>query len=218
METYMNEYVKNNVASFLGTDEEFGGLSNMSGDYPLKINGLSVRSTEHLYQALKFTCHPAIQLEILETPCPLVAKWVAKRKAYKLCVRSDWEEVKLEVMNYCLRAKLITHWVKFGDLLRSTGHRDIVEVSSKGDKFWGTVDDGVVLRGHNHLGRLLTTLRNEFAHQGNESLRILTNPAGLSLKLNCADVAMIDRRHHLCQVGTRSTAKVERMSPTTLSA
>ena len=214
----MNKYVRNEVVSFLKTDGEFGGLSNMAGGYPLLVNGLHVRSSEHLYQALKFPGYPSVQLEILEKPSPLVAKWTAKRKDHKPFIRDDWEEVKLEVMDYCLRVKLITHWVKFGDLLRSTGHRDIVEVSSKKDRFWGAVDEGVVLRGHNHLGRLLTTLRNEFVHQGNEPLRVLANPAGFSLKLNCADVATIDRRHHLCQVGTRSTAKVERMSPTTLSA
>ena len=209
----MNKYVKNEVVSFLKTDGGFGGLSNMAGGYPLLVNGLHVRSSEHLYQALKFPDHPSVQLEILEKPSPLVAKWTAKRKDYKSFIRDDWEDVKLEVMDYCLRAKLITHWVKFGDLLRSTGHKDIVEISSKKDRFWGAAQDGDGLHGHNHLGRLLTTLRNEFVHQGNEPLRVLVPAPELHLKLNGSDLTTVDRRHHLCQVGTRSTAKVERIRP-----
>lgn len=209
----MNKYVKGDVVSFLKTDGEFGGLSNMASGYPLLVNGLHVRSSEHLYQALKFSGYPSVQLEILEKPSPLVAKWTAKRKDYKPFIRDDWEEVKLEVMDYCLRAKLITHWVKFGDLLRRTGHKDIVEVSSKKDRFWGAAPAGDDLYGHNHLGRLLTTLRNEFVHQGNEPLRVLVPAPELGLSLNGSDLTTVDRRHHLCQVGTRSSAKVERIRP-----
>lgn len=202
----MNEYLKNDVVSFLSTDDVFD-------IYPLLINGLRVLSSEHLYQALKFPDHPSIQLKILEMPCPLRAKLFAHRKVRKSKIRSDWEAIKLDVMDYCLRAKLITHWVKFGDLLRSTGHRDIVEMSSNLDTFWGVVEEGSVFRGDNNLGRLITMLRNEFAHRGNESLRILVPPPGLGLQLNGAELATIDRRHHLCQIGTRTTAKVERIRP-----
>lgn len=213
----MNEYVKNDVVSFLDTDEVFCGLSNMSGEYPLLINGLRILSNEHLYQALKFSDHPSIQLEILEMPSSLKAKLFAQRKVRKSKIRSDWESIKLDVMDYCLRAKLITHWVKFGDLLRRTGHRDIVEMSSNLDTFWGVVEEGSVFRGDNNLGRLITMLRNEFAYRGNEPLRILVPPPGLDLQLNGAELATIDRRHHLCQIGTRTTAKVERIRPINLS-
>lgn len=209
----MNEYVKSDVVSYSNTGEVFGGLSNMSGEYPLVINGIRVLSSEHLYQALKFPDHPSIQLMILEMPCPLRAKLFAERKVRNSKIRSDWETIKLDVMAYCLRAKLITHWVKLGDLLRSTGHKDIVEMSSKQDTFWGVVEDGSVFRGYNHLGRLITSLRNEFAHHGNEPLRILVSPPGLGLQLNGSELDTIDRRHHLCQIGTRTTAKVERIRP-----
>ena len=209
----MNEYVKNDVVSFSDADETFGGLSNMSGDYPLLVNGLHVKSSEHLYQALKFPDHPSIQLKILEIPCPLRAKLFAHRKVRKSKIRPDWESIKLGVMDYCLRAKLITHWVKFGDLLRRTGHRDIVDISSMKDRFWDVALGGVELHGHNYLGRLLTTLRNEFVHQGNDPLRVLVPAPELRLKLNDSDLTTVDRRHHLCQVGTRSTAKVERIRP-----
>lgn len=209
----MNEYVRNDVVSFLNTDEVLGGLSNMSGEYPVVINGLRVLSSEHLYQALKFSDHPSIQLKILEMPNPHRAKLFAQRKVRKSKIRADWEAIKLDVMDYCLRAKLITHWVKFGDLLRGTGHKDIVEMSSNQDSFWGVAEVGSVFRGDNNLGRLITMLRNEFAHHGNEPLRILVPPPGLGLQLNGAELATIDRRHHLCQIGTRTTAKVERIRP-----
>ncbi len=209
----MNEYVKNEVVSFSDADDAFDGLSNMSCEYPVRINGLRMPSSEHLYQALKFPDHPSIQLKILEIPCPLRAKLFAQRKVRKSKIRSDWETVKLDVMVYCLRAKLITHWVKFGDLLRRTGHRDIVQMSSNQDTYWGVAGDESAFRGENHLGRLITMLRNEFSHRGNEPLRILVPPPGLCLQLNGAELATIDRRHHLCQIGTRTTAKVERIRP-----
>ena len=213
----MNEYLKNDVVCSLKTDVVFGGLSNMSDEYPVRINGTRVRSSEHLYQALKFPDHPSIQLEILDMPCPIRAKCIAKRKVNKSKMRADWETIKLDVMDYCLRAKLIAHWVRFGDLLRSTGHKDIVEISTKKDTFWGVAEEGTGFRGDNYLGRLLTTLRNQFLHRGNEPLRILVPPPGLGLKLNGSELDIIDRRHHLCQVGTRSTAKVEKIRPIILS-
>ncbi|MDP2025613.1 NADAR family protein [Sulfuriferula sp.] len=209
----MNKYVKSDVVRLLNIDEVFDGLSNMSGEYPVLINGLRVLSSEHLYQALKFPDHPSIQLKILEMPSPLRAKLFAARKVRKSKIRADWETVKLDVMDYCLRAKLITHWVKFGGLLRSTGHRDIVGMSSMQDAFWGVAEEGSVFRGDNNLGRLLTILRNEFVHHGNEPLRMLAPSPALGLLLNGAELATIDRRHHLCQIGTRTTAKVERIRP-----
>ena len=39
---------------FRMTREAFGGLSNMAGGYPVRVNGILVPSAEALYQACRF--------------------------------------------------------------------------------------------------------------------------------------------------------------------
>lgn len=179
-------YQKTEVVSFLKTNEAFGGLSNMAGGYLITLYGVRFRTSEHLYQALKFPDHPEIQLEIAGKPSPISAKMVARKQDYQALIRPDWEEVKLAVMEYCLRAKLKCNFQKFGDLLRSTGSADIVEVTSKKDTFWGCVPDGDLLVGHNHLGVLLADLRDELVREGEGAGRRmeLPPPAGVALRIN----------------------------------
>lgn len=54
-----------NCATFFKVTEEFGGLSNMAGGYPLVINGITVFSSEALYQACRFPHQPEWQREII---------------------------------------------------------------------------------------------------------------------------------------------------------
>lgn len=178
----MFEYKKSEVVTFLKTREAFGGLSNMAAGYLITLYGVRCRTSEHLYQALKFSGHPEIQSEILAVPSPMGAKMVAKR--YRQLIRPDWEEIKLAVMAYCVRAKLRCNFQRFGDLLRSTGNADIVEFSSKHDTYWGCVPQGDLLVGHNHLGNQLTNLRDELVNDedGFHTAK-LAPPDGVELRL-----------------------------------
>lgn len=146
---------------FYRINEEWGGLSNMSNDFPLRINGLRVGSSEALYQACRFPHRPDWQREILDAPHALAAKMKAKKEGRRSQSRPDWDQVQLDVMRWCLRLKLAQHFQRFGGLLRWSAPRAIVERSRR-DRFWGAVleADGV-LRGENHLGRLLMELRQE---------------------------------------------------------
>jgi ribA/ribD-fused uncharacterized protein len=139
--------------------EDFGGLSNMSNDFPLVVDGVAVRSSEALYQAAKFPHLPEVQRAIYEETRPMASKMRAKPHAAR--VRPDWEDVKVGTMRACLRVKLAQHPRRFGGLLLATGDRPIVERSHK-DRFWGAVpvdDDALV--GINLLGVLLMELREE---------------------------------------------------------
>jgi ribA/ribD-fused uncharacterized protein len=178
----VKKYQKSEVISFLKTAEPFGGLSNMAAGYPITLYGVRCRTSEHLYQALKFPDHPEVQLEIMGNPSPMGAKMVAKR--YRQLIRPDWEEIKLQVMVYCVLAKLKANFKRFGDLLLSTGSADIVEISSKHDTYWGCVPDGEFLVGHNYLGVLLTELRDKLIREGpGASHRMkLTPPTGVELR------------------------------------
>lgn len=69
---------------------------------------------------------------------------------------SHWHEVKLNIMEEIVRAKLEQHPYIHRKLLE-TGNREIVE-DSPTDSFWGRGPDG---RGDNHLGKIWMKLRQE---------------------------------------------------------
>lgn len=143
------------------TKETFGALSNMAANFPLRVNGVDIRTSEALFQACRFPNFPDIQNEIIAERSPMSAKM--KSKPYRHKSRSDWDQVRVGIMRWCLKVKLAQHWEKFGDALRETEHLDIVERSRR-DDFWGAKlmqDDTLV--GINALGRLLMELRDQIA-------------------------------------------------------
>ena len=153
-------YIRSNSIVFRKTNERFGGLSNMAAGFPVNINGISIRTVEALYQACRYPNLPEIQARIIEEKSPMAAKM--KGKPYRNQTRSDWDNVKVNIMRWCLRVKLVQNWDKFGELLVNTGTLPIVE-ESKRDDFWGAKpinDEDLV--GVNALGRLLMELREEF--------------------------------------------------------
>ncbi len=152
--------VHENCAVFFKVMDDFGGLSNMAGGYPLCVNGIKVFSSEALYQACRFPHQPEWQREIVGQQSPMAAKMKSKKEGRrKHHSRSDWDEMEIEIMQWVLRVKLAQHYHQMSKLLRATENRQIVE-KSRNDRFWGAVEheDGV-LRGRNHLGQLLMGLR-----------------------------------------------------------
>jgi len=154
--------VHHDCVVFFKVGEEWGGLSNMSNDYPLSVNGLRVCSSEALYQACRFPHRPDWQREVLDAPHAMRAKMAAKKGGRrKDHSRPDWDEIQVEVMRWCLYVKLARHFDRFGGLLRRSAPRPVVE-RSRSDRFWGAVrEPDEVLRGRNRLGRLLMELRDE---------------------------------------------------------
>lgn len=147
---------------FRKTKELFGGLSNMASGFPLKLNGVHMLTSEALYQACRFPHLPEVQKKIIEEKSPMSAKMVGK--PFRSSSRPDWDNVRVELMYWCLRVKLAQNFSSFGQLLASTESKPIVEDSSK-DKFWGAVkdkEDESILVGVNALGRLLMKLRKEY--------------------------------------------------------
>ena len=156
-------YVRSKCAVFRYTADPYGGLSNMAGGYPLVVNGLHYLTSEHLYQCFRFPKCLEAQQRTMARKSPMGAKMAGKpyRKDHS---RKDWQDVRVDVMRFCLRVKLAQHRKTFGDLLLSTGQKPIVEESHKTD-FWATkatATDVNVLEGENNLGILLVALREEF--------------------------------------------------------
>ena len=109
-----------------------------------------VPSLEHAFQAAKAT-----NLEDFETICRAETPGQAKKLGRKIKLRTDWDDVKLEVMEILLREKFSYPVLK--KKLLATGEAVLVEGNTWGDRYWG-VCEGV---GENHLGRLLMKLRAE---------------------------------------------------------
>lgn len=151
-------YVASECAVFKKTKEAHGGCSNMAGGFPLNVNGHSIRTSEAIYQALRFPDYPDIQRDIFNEKSPMSAKMVAKAHIEK--TRLDWMEIRIPVMRWCLQLKLSQNRETFGAVLLGTGDLEIVENSRK-DDFWGAIPtfDCTKLTGRNVLGKLLMELR-----------------------------------------------------------
>jgi len=173
-ESEKRTYFVKDVARFRKTSEEFGGLSNMAPGFPLIILEHRVLTSEALYQACRFPHLPDVQAMIITEKSPMTAKM--RSKPYRKDSRPDWDEVRVAVMKWCLRVKLIQNWQKFSDLLLSTGDLPIVEESRR-DSYWGAIlQDDHTLDGQNVLGRLLMDLRGKLREEP-DALRSVRPPA-----------------------------------------
>jgi ribA/ribD-fused uncharacterized protein len=107
----------------------------------------------------------------------MAAKMVSKREKTKS--REDFDDIKVDIMRWCLNLKLMQNYA-FRAVLVNTGRAPIVEVSSR-DSFWGAIPakDGShgfdKAIGFNVLGKLLMDLRT--AVMGGVSIR--TDPPSI---------------------------------------
>lgn len=147
--------------TFRKTSEEWGGFSNMAAGFPIVINDVEWRTSEALYQALRFPDFPEVQDLIRAEKSPMAAKMVSKPHRLQSS-RKDWDDVRIDLMYWSLRVKLVCNFQRFGDLLRKSRNAEIVENSSK-DRFWGAVPvNEDYLQGQNVLGVLIAKLRQEW--------------------------------------------------------
>lgn len=168
-------YQRKECAVFLRTAEHFGGLSNMAGGYSLLINRIRILTSEALYQACRFPNLPEVQKLIIGQASPMTAKM--KSKPFRKDSRPDWDELRVDIMRWCLRVKLAQHMDKFGELLLSTEDRPIVEESYR-DQFWGAKPgDSETLVGTNMLGRLLVEVRERLKTTDKHLLQVVEPPA-----------------------------------------
>jgi len=139
----------NHISSFTG---DYRFLSNF---YPatVELDGIEYHSVEHAYQAAKTLDQE--ERKVFHIHPPLTAA-EAKKLGKKLTMRSDWEEVKLEIMEKLLIQKF-AH-VDLKKQLSQTGDALLVEGNYWGDTYWG-VDNKK--GGQNHLGKLLMKIRNQ---------------------------------------------------------
>lgn len=150
----------------------------------LVYNGEIWKSSEHLYQAQKFSHNSDVYQLLRNTDtCGKLyclanckksqysSKWLVNKKVYNsltvndaidiikknnIVIRSDWDSIKCDIMRYVVYLKFSTN-ERLKILLLSTGNRRIVENSPR-DSFWGIGKNG---DGTNMLGIILMETREK---------------------------------------------------------
>lgn len=154
------------IIAFTKVALPFGWLGNMA-PYPVTYGGKAWRTTEALFQALRFE-DESIQEAIRQEKSPMAAKMVAKRHKSKMVV-VPMGAADLDNMRLVLRLKLQAH-PALGRQLLATGGARIVEDCSRrphgSGLFWGAALREGRWVGENWLGRLWEELRASLRESG----------------------------------------------------
>ena len=141
-------WFKKDITCFRGEYEYLSNFYEASVEY----DGFTYGSNEAAFQAQK--CKTREEKVSFTHMRP----GMAKREGRKVALRSDWEEVKLGIMEELVRAKFHQHQ-DLAQKLVATKDRKIEERNTWHDLFWG-VDDQTG-QGENHLGKILMKIRKE---------------------------------------------------------
>ena len=129
---------------------EFGYLATYS-NYGFFKDGVFWKTSEHYYQAQKFMdSDTKIRIQNAETP--KIASTIGRDR--KLNLRSDWEEVKQDVMFDAVYYKFKQNKDILQKLL-NTGDAKIIEATVK-ENYWGC---GPNNDGQNNYGKILVKVR-----------------------------------------------------------
>ena len=143
----------------IGTfDKEYTWLSNFSYS-PIEEDGWQYPTVEHYFQAKK-TLDKEEYAKIVEADTP----GRAKRLGQKVNLRSDWEEIKTDIMRDGLRLKFQDPALRAK--LLATGDEELIEGNTWHDRTWGRcVCAKCGGQGQNLLGQLLMKLREEIRNE-----------------------------------------------------
>lgn len=137
---------------FFSQSETHREFSNFA-PFPIDLDGLRWQTTEHFYQAQKFT-DAELQSKIRQAEKPVIAKKLAEKHRAKM--RPDWDAVKDKVMYRAVRRKFELH-AELRELLLATGDEEIIE-NAPTDYYWGVGREGT---GANKLGKIIERIRAE---------------------------------------------------------
>ena len=137
-------------------NNEYAFLSNFY-EAPVEWEGITYPSNEHAFQAAK-SLNPARRLEVAAADTP----GKAKRMGRNLHLRSDWEEVKYDIMHEIVLAKFHQH-TDLAEALLDTGDAELIEGNWWNDTTWG-VCNGI---GKNWLGKILMKVREQLKFEIN---------------------------------------------------
>lgn len=146
------------ISQFRG---EFRFLSNF---YPATVvmDGFRFTDTEAAFQSQK---EPE-KAHMFEGLDPAASKALGR----KVNIRSDWDEVKDDVMRRVVRLKFEQN-TDLRKRLIDTGDAVLIEGDNWHDNYWGacTCEGCERKKGKNMLGNILMELRSEFQKQGSDN-------------------------------------------------
>lgn len=135
----------------------------LSNFYPVEIEhqGIIYPSVEHFYVSMKCNNEQMLQGrhytigDFREMIARLPSPGIVKKIGQQMQVRKDWNEKKLDFMNWAVREKFKNEDLK--ELLISTEDMTLIEGNVWQDFFWGVCNG----KGENHLGKILMKVRDE---------------------------------------------------------
>ena len=157
--------MKDDEITFTKVDLPYGWLGNMSS-FPIKYDGKVWRTTEALFQALRFE-DDEIREAIRAEKSPMGAKMKAKKnKDMMSTIPMSKEDV--ENMRLCVKLKLEQHEpIRFR--LKATGSSLIIEDIGKRNgerhKFWGAKSENGKWVGENMMGKIWMELREQLKNK-----------------------------------------------------
>ena len=126
-------------------------LSNF-GNYPVCYKGILYKNSEAAFHAQK-VFDPLVQAQFSQ-----LSPDAAKRLGRQVYLRPDWDDVRVQIMEEIVRAKIEQNYTVRNRLLE-TGDAYIEEGNTWHDTFWGV--DLKTGKGENNLGKILMKIRKE---------------------------------------------------------
>ncbi|MFC2176122.1 NADAR family protein [Bacteroidota bacterium] len=150
-----------NEITFTKVDLSYGWLGNMS-PYPIEYDGKTWRTSEALFQALRFEDEEIREI-IRGEKSPMGAKMKAKKHKELMSV-IPMSEKDVENMKMCVKLKIDQHEnIRFR--LKATGTSKIIEDIGKRNgerhKFWGAKKVDGKWIGDNVMGKIWMEFRKE---------------------------------------------------------
>ena len=151
----------------------------LSNFYPCEIKhqGLTYPSVEHFYVAMKCNNDQFINGTYYTSGDfrDMIAKiknpGVVKKLGQKIKIRKDWDDKKLEFMNWAIREKFVD---LLADKLLSTNNMTLIEGNYWHDNFYGSCYcEKCGSKGNNHLGKILMDVRDELGGKKRQGLEVL---------------------------------------------
>jgi len=144
----MKEKIKKVIDSFT-VASGYGFLSNFHPS-TIYVGKKSYPTVEHAYQAHKTLDESLIEI-IRKAPTPGDAKKLGK----SLVLRSDWNEIKVSLMETFIEKKFESPFLR--SMLLKTGDAELIYGNTWNDRFWGVCRGS----GQNELGKILMAYREK---------------------------------------------------------
>ncbi len=159
----IQHYPAEQTVGFSKVDKEWGLLSNFAKT-PMVVNGVDFVCVEQMFHYIRLN-NEQDRAEYLKLTPNMGLKMKAKAFAKRGVERSDWREIAVDVMRFCLNHKYANSEAFRKELECSKG-KYIVEDESNRKKrpdSWGAVLDTATgeYYGKNIMGRLLMELREK---------------------------------------------------------